>query len=130
VAVAALVLGIIGTVCSLTGILFWLGIPLGLVGLILGIVGRKNAVANQQPTGVATAGVALGAVGLLLGLTMYVLCSMAAHKMRSDFEKMANDPKFKQQNQEFNDAFKKALEESKQQQQQQQQQPQAAPTKK
>lgn len=126
-AVAALVLGILGTVCSLTGILFWLGIPLGLVGLILGIVGRKNAVANQQPTGMSTAGIALGAVGLVLGLTMYVLCSMAAHKMRADFDKMANDPKFQQQNKEFNDAFKKALEESQKQQQQQPAAPAAAP---
>lgn len=112
-AVAALVLGILGTLLSIVPFLFWVGIPLALIGLILGIVARKNAVAAQQPTGMATAGLVLGAIGLCIGILMYALCSVAAHKVRQ----MANDPNFQKQNQEFNEAFKKALEESQKQKQ-------------
>lgn len=112
-AVAALVLGILGTLLSIIPFLFWLGIPLALIALILGIVARKNAVTAQQPTGMSTAGMVLGAIGLTLGILMYVLCSVAAHKV----QQMANDPTFQKQNQEFNEAFKKALEESQKQQQ-------------
>jgi ABC-type transport system involved in cytochrome bd biosynthesis fused ATPase/permease subunit len=132
VAVAALVLGIFGT------ILCWfpaavLGVPLALVGLILGILARKNAQETQQPTGMATAGLVMSIVGLVLGILLSAMCFACVSKARKDMEKMANDPQyqqqFQQQNKEFNEAFKKALEESQKQQQQQQQAP-AEPTKK
>jgi len=123
-AVSALVLGILGTLCSLTGILFWIGIPLGLIGMILGIVARKNAVANQQPTGMPTAGMVLGIIGLVLGVFMYVLCAAAMSKARQ----IATDPKMQEQNKEFNEAFKKAIEESQKQQQPAQPAQPAAPS--
>jgi hypothetical protein len=120
VGVAALVLGILATVSSLTGFLFFIGVPLGIVGLILGIVARKNAVQNNQPTGMATAGLVLGIIGLALGVLMWILCAgiFAASKKMAD--EVAKDPAFRTQtNKEFNEAFKKAMEESAKQQQQQ-----------
>jgi uncharacterized membrane protein (DUF106 family) len=129
VAVAALVLGIFGT------ILCWfpaaiLGVPLALVGLILGILARKNAQETQQPTGMATAGLVVSVIGLVLGILLSAMCFACVHKM----ERMSNDPRYQQQNKEFNEAFQKALEESKKAQQQQQQQaqpqPEAPPTQK
>jgi Domain of unknown function (DUF4190) len=106
--VAALVLGIIGTVFSLIGFTFWIGIPLGVVALILGIIGRKSAGTNNQPTGMATAGMVLGIVGLVIGILMWVLCGLMVSGARKGLEGL-NDPKL---NQEFNKAFEKALEES------------------
>src|SRR5262245_52705338 len=72
--IAALVLGIIGTVSSLIPGLFVIGLPLSLVALVLGVLGRKDAVANNRPTSTATAGLVLGCVGTAVGLSMFVLC--------------------------------------------------------
>jgi hypothetical protein len=74
--VAALVLGILSTICSLTVLLWPVGVSLGVVALILGIAGRKTAAANHQPTGLATAGVALGGVGIGLGILLFVACAV------------------------------------------------------
>jgi hypothetical protein len=128
VAVAALVLGIFGTIlCWFPAAL--LGVPLALVGLILGILARKNAVETQQPTGMPTAGLVMSIVGLTLGILFSAMCFACVQKAKNDMQKMANDPAFQQQNKDFNEAFKKALEESqKQQQQQQALPPPAAPT--
>jgi hypothetical protein len=128
VAVAALVLGIFGTIlCWFPAAL--LGVPLALVGLILGILARKNAVETQQPTGMPTAGLVMSIVGLTLGILFSAMCFACVQKAKNDMQKMANDPAFQQQNKDFNEAFKKALEESqKQQQQQQALPPPTAPT--
>ena len=128
-AVAALVLCIFGT------ILCWfpatvLGVPLALIGLILGILARKNATETQQPTGMATAGMVMSIVGLTLGILLTAMCFACVNKAKHDMERMANDPQFQQQNKEFNEAFKKALEESQKAQQQQQLPPPSEPTKK
>jgi hypothetical protein len=121
VAVAALVLGIFGTIlCWFPAAL--LGAPLALVGLILGILARKNAVETQQPTGMPTAGLVMSIVGLTLGILFSAMCYACVRKAQNDMQKMANDPAFQQQNKDFNEAFKKALEES-----QKQQQPKALP---
>lgn len=126
-AVAALVLGIFGTIlCWFPAAL--LGVPLALVGLILGILARKNAQETQQPTGMATAGMVMSIVGLTLGILLSAMCFACAQKVKGDMQKMANDPQFQQQNKEFNEAFKKALEESQKQQQQQAPPPPAPPT--
>jgi uncharacterized protein DUF4190 len=123
VAVAALVLGIFGTIlCWFPAAL--LGVPLALVGLILGILARKNASETQQPTGMATAGLVMSIIALTLGILLSAMCFACVHKV----DKMATDPQFQQQNKEFNDAFKKALEESQKQQQQQALPPPTAPT--
>src|SRR6185503_287926 len=94
-----------------------LGVPLALVGLILGILARKNAQETQQPTGMATAGLVVSIIGLTLGILLSAMCFACAQKVKSDMQKMANDPQYQQQNKEFNEAFKKALEESQKQQQ-------------
>ena len=127
--VAALVLGIIGTLFSLIPMLFWVGIPIALIALILGIVGRKAAVTNNQPTGVATAGMVLGIIGLVIGVIMWVVCGMMVNSARKGFEKALNDPELQKKlndpkmNKEFDDAFKKAMEDAEKQQKAKQQNP-------
>ena len=62
-AVAALVLGIIGTLFSLNWLTVWVGGPMAIVALVLGILARKQLAAEGKPTGMATAGLVLGIVG-------------------------------------------------------------------
>ncbi|MGW8064416.1 DUF4190 domain-containing protein [Streptomyces ziwulingensis] len=56
-----LVLGIIGTVCSLTFFLWFFGVVLGILAIIFGAVGRGRAVRGEATNkGAATAGLVLG----------------------------------------------------------------------
>lgn len=79
--VAALVLGILGTLFSLTGWLFWIGVPLSAIALVLGILGRKQAANEGRPTGMATAGMVLGIIGTALGLLVFAACASCMKKM-------------------------------------------------
>lgn len=117
-AVAALVLGIIGALLSLTGVLSFVGIPLALFGTILGIVSRKTAVTNNEPTGAATAGMVLGIFGVVVGIALWVLCNMMAMSAKNavyDFAKKMNDPEIrtKNDNDSPDEASKKAKEDAK-----------------
>jgi ABC-type transport system involved in cytochrome bd biosynthesis fused ATPase/permease subunit len=119
VAIAALVLGIIGIVCSWFPAVV-IGVPLALIGLILSIVARKNAAATQQPTGIATAGLVVSIVGISFSVISTVACMTCFAKL----DKKMKDPAWQQQmreqneefrktqeqnNKEFNDAFKNAV---------------------
>jgi Na+/proline symporter len=69
-AVAGFVCALIGAFAGLVPILFWLAIPLGVLGLVFGIVGRRRA--KREPAvgrrGMASWGVALGIVAVGLGI--------------------------------------------------------------
>lgn len=68
--VASLILGIVSVVLALFFSGFgWLASILGLVGIILGAIARK-----QAKTGVATAGLVLSIIGLVLGMLLYIAC--------------------------------------------------------
>jgi Domain of unknown function (DUF4190) len=68
-AVAALVLGIIGVVAGVTVILFFLAFPLGVLALIFGLVGQANARKRDGAgRGQAIAGTVLG--GVTIGLSI------------------------------------------------------------
>lgn len=90
--VAALVLGIIGTLFSLIPGLFFVGVFLSLIALVLGIFGRKGAADNGQPTGTATAGLVLGVIGLVLGVAMWVLCGMMVSGIKKGVEEGMKNP--------------------------------------
>lgn len=68
--VAALVLGIISVVIAVffSGI-GWIGVIIGILGIILGAVAKKNG-----QGGVATAGLTLSIIGTALALIMYLAC--------------------------------------------------------
>jgi hypothetical protein len=131
VTVAALVLGILGTIFSLIPGLFFVGVPLALLGLILGVVGRKQAATEGQPTGMGTAGVVLGVIGLAIGVSMWVLCSMCTNSARKSWEKAVNDPEFKKQfgdekvKADFDKAFQDAIDDAKKKAQEKRQQDEA-----
>ena len=68
--VAALVLGILAIVTSITVIG---GILLGIVAIVLGVVGRGRANRGEANNrGVATAGIVTGAIGALLSIALIV----------------------------------------------------------
>src|SRR6266576_2592202 len=110
--VAALVLGIIGTLLCWHPMLVLVGLPTALVAMVLGIMARKQLAAQGQPTGMATAGMVLGIVGTTIGgliLAACVACAAcfgaAGSQMSKAIEKAAQEAK-----QENDNAAKKALE--------------------
>lgn len=127
-AVAALVLGILAIVVSLVSLpLVWstgiiASVPLALAALLLGVLGRKRAVAGEQPVGLATAGLVLGVVGVIVGATAWGLYGYGRHAAKKDWEKAVNDPAFRQKlndarlNKDFDDAFNQALGDAQKQQ--------------
>ncbi len=70
--VASLVLGILAVVIGLfsAGSLGWAGAIMAIVGIILGVLGKKNTEKN----GIATAGLVLSIIGLILCLLLYIAC--------------------------------------------------------
>ena len=111
-AIAALVLGILGTIFAIIPLMFWLGLILSLVGLILAIVGRSGAKKAAKPTGTATAGLVLSLVGTALSALMWVWCGLAIHNAEKNVNKALQGVDDKKLNEEFNKVFEKALEES------------------
>lgn len=69
--VASLVLGIIAIVISIFFAGFnWLGAVLGIVGIVLGALGRKG-----EKRGAATAGLVLSIIAFALGLITWIACA-------------------------------------------------------
>ncbi|MER7405275.1 DUF4190 domain-containing protein [Streptomyces sp. NPDC000070] len=71
-----LVLGIIGVVCSVTFVLWFLGVILGILAIIFGAVGRGKATRGEATNkGAATAGLVCGIIATvilpLLGLLLF-----------------------------------------------------------
>ena len=77
-AIAALVLGIISLVFACTPIAFIAPI-VGVVGIVLGAIARKNGKAANQPTGAATAGLVMSIIGVVLGAIIWLACMACTH---------------------------------------------------
>ena len=75
-AVAALVLGIVGSVLSLT---IWGGIILGVLAIVFGALGRSKANEGAPNRGVATAGFVLGIVAVIASLLFVALLISVAN---------------------------------------------------
>jgi hypothetical protein len=75
-AVAALVLGVLATLCpllySLSANLIVAAIPLGLVALLLAILARRAALRSSRPAGLATVAIATGLLPLLVSTAMLI----------------------------------------------------------
>ena len=69
-AVASMVLGIVSIVFSFIGGLNFVGLVVGIVGLVLGILAKKKA-----PSGMATAGIVLSIIGIALTLVVLIACA-------------------------------------------------------
>ena len=72
--VASLVLGIISIVFAGFGFgVNWLGLIVGVVGIVLAVLARKQPEAQAQK-GVVTAGLVCSIVGAALALVLYAAC--------------------------------------------------------
>lgn len=81
ISIAALVLGILGIVGSYIPVVCYFTTVCAILGLVLGVVGRKKSTAaNGKPSGLATAGFVLGIIGTsfaALGIICTVACAAA-----------------------------------------------------
>ena len=71
-AIAALVLGILSILSSFTIMwlgLGWIGLILGIVGIVMGVMAKK-----KNPTGMATAGLVLSIIGTVLCAIFFIAC--------------------------------------------------------
>lgn len=73
-AIASLVLGIISLVFALIPGVQFVGAIVGIVGIVLGAIARKNLSAANQPTGTATAGMVMSIIGTILGVLLWIAC--------------------------------------------------------
>ena len=72
--VFALVFGIVAIVLSFFFRYAWIGAILGIIGIVLGAVGRKNV--NKK--GVATAGLVLSIIGVAIAAIAWLACFACA----------------------------------------------------
>lgn len=70
-AVASMVLGILALVIAVFGgTISWLGIVLGIIGVILAAIAKK-----KTPSGMATAGLVLSIIALSLAFVFWLACA-------------------------------------------------------
>lgn len=76
---------IAGFVCSLVALVIcWFGyvsfvaLPLAIVGLVLSVLGGKKLKANNQKSGLATAGFVLGIIAVVLSGIAFITCGLCA----------------------------------------------------
>jgi len=77
-AVAALVLGIVSIVfCLIPGLNFIAPI-LGIIGIVLAILAKKQLAEANESTGMATGGLVTSIIGTVLGSILYLACAACA----------------------------------------------------
>jgi hypothetical protein len=103
-AIAALILSIVGLVLCWIPMVGWLGVVLALVGVILGLVAFKKG-----KKGLGITALIIGVVGLGVGLYVQIstiLAVSAAAAQFGDLNAQLNDPALQQQ---LNDAMNQAM---------------------
>ena len=81
-AVASLVLGICALVFPFIG-LGWLSMLLGIVGIVLGSLGKSNV----EKRGLATAGIVMSIIAVALGLISWIACAACIEGTSSSLER-------------------------------------------
>lgn len=85
-AVASLVLGIVGIVVTWLFPLLPIGLILGVIAIVLAVLGKKSLVAQGKKTGMATAGLVLGIISAALGGIVFAACMICYHAVDSAIE--------------------------------------------
>ncbi len=75
---------IAGFVCAIVGLVFGfipgvfavLGLPIAIVGLVLSVIGGKKLKANNQPNGIATAGMVVGIIATVITAITFFACGI------------------------------------------------------
>jgi len=87
IALAALVCGIVGAVLSLF-LLFWVAIVLGVLAVVFGMMGLRNARAGAPNKTSATAGVVLGSLTIVFGLIQFLFIYAFFKETTESFERI------------------------------------------
>lgn len=94
-AVAALVLGVLGVVFAILPCTQVLGMILGVIGFILGLVSMNKCKKEDKPKGKSVAGVVLSAIAIVLGIIWLVglvgTVNETASELESIFEDLDNE---------------------------------------
>ena len=76
-AIAGFVLGIVGIIFALLGTWFSIiGLPIAITGICLSVAGGKALKANNQPSGIATAGLVLGIIATVFAGIAFFTCGL------------------------------------------------------
>lgn len=75
--IAALVCGILGLIGGWFPVVQYFTLVLSILGIVLGAKAKKAAVANGEPTGMATAGLVLGIISVALTI-LAIVCTVCA----------------------------------------------------
>jgi hypothetical protein len=87
-AVASLVLGIVGAVMGLIPLTGFIAIICGLLGVIFGFVGWRKASSGAGRKGMAIAGLILSAIALTLGVVGLVIMNDAVNELDRELNKL------------------------------------------
>lgn len=90
-AVAALVLGVVGAVFGLIPLLFFVAFPLGVLAIVFGIAGRRKAKRGASGKGMSTAGVILGVVAFALAIAGIVIVDDAVTDLDEELDEIGED---------------------------------------
>jgi hypothetical protein len=77
-AIASLVLGIIALVFTFIPVIGNMAPILAIIGIVLGVMGKKQLAMTGQPSGTATAGLVLSVIALVISLIFTIICGSCA----------------------------------------------------
>ena len=76
-AIAGFVMSLLGVIFGLlNGIFSILGLPIAIIGLCLAVSGGKELKSNEQPSGIATAGLVLGIIAVVFTTIAFFTCGI------------------------------------------------------
>lgn len=76
-AIAGFVLSLVGLVLGfMSGVFSIIALPTAIVGLVLAIVGGKKLKANDQKSGIATAGLVIGIIAVVISAITFFTCGI------------------------------------------------------
>jgi hypothetical protein len=68
-------------ICSIVFAYPFFGTVIAIIGLVLGVSGKRKLIDHGAPTGVATAGIVMSIIGLALSVLIWVACATCTAAM-------------------------------------------------
>jgi len=107
-AVASLVLGILSILFVFTGPFSFIGIILGIIGIVTGVLARREAPENTLSTG----GLVTSIIGCALSLLLNIACIACITGSKSIFDQAAKDPQVQKSFDDFTKKLKQLEQEA------------------